>query len=272
MKREDILISADELVRRIDEPNLKIFDASIVFVIDDDDAGKPGAFEGYLQAHIPGAAFFDHREFSDADNPYPYMVLPENPLADQVGNAGISNSDEVVVYSAGRFEVAARAWWVLTYAGHDNVRILDGGLDAWKRAGGRLESGERRYKPGSFTAKIRPGMFANLQQVDAAVGDANTELQYTLSWVTPGEGIIPGSSTVPADDLIENGYLSPAEKLTEKMTPFTKKERVITYCGGGIAATVNAIALLINGYDNVAVYDGSMSEWAGEKRPMEMER
>ena len=117
MNRSDVLIEADELLAKLGNKNIRIYDASIV-----DDM--------YQQGHIPGAAFFDHEKFSDPDKTYEYMLLPEDKFATQIGNIGISNDTEVIVYACGMLPYAARAWWVLRYAGHRNVRVLNGGLSS----------------------------------------------------------------------------------------------------------------------------------------------
>ena len=133
MNRNDVLIEADELLGKIDDPNVRIFDTTILFFRKDN---EPTAFETYEQSHIPGAAFLDQQSFSDANNKYMYMVLAESDLADQVASIGIGNDSEVVLYASNMIACATRAWWVLRYAGVDNVRVLNGGLTAWKEAGG----------------------------------------------------------------------------------------------------------------------------------------
>src|SRR5574341_2059872 len=132
MNRDSMLIEADELLKKLGDENARIYDATIT-----DDV--------YLQGHIPGAAFFDHEKFSDPSNPY-MNVLPPAELAARIADVGISNDSEVVVYTCGMLPYAARAWWVLRYAGHNNVRILNGGITAWKKAGGQIEQEARDYR------------------------------------------------------------------------------------------------------------------------------
>ena len=116
MKRDSMLIEAGELLEKLNHENIRIYDASISDVM-------------YLQGHI-GAAYFDHEKFSDPDSLYICTILPEDALLAQIGNAGISNDAEVVVYACGMLPYAARAWWILHYAGHNKVRVRDGGLSA----------------------------------------------------------------------------------------------------------------------------------------------
>lgn len=131
MNRDDILIEVDQLMSKLDDGNLRIYDASMMFFRQESD---PTAYEEYVRGCIPNAAFFDHEVFSDPAAKYGYTVLPEPALFDQIGKIGIGAESEVVLY--GNFlPSATRAWWILHYAGHDHVRILNGGLTAWRRAG-----------------------------------------------------------------------------------------------------------------------------------------
>lgn len=265
MKRDHILIEADELLTKIDDPNLRIFDANINFFPKD---GEPTAHEVYMEKHIRGAAFMDHQNLSDPDNAYRYMVLGEAELGKQIGNLGISNASEVVIYSSGMLATATRAWWVLRYAGHNNVRVLNGGLSAWEAAGGQIESGDNSYDPATFTAQVRPDMFVNKDDVQAALADDKVETSYALSAGAYGGKMITGTTCLPFDNLMQDMIvLLPDDQLAATLKTDAPTERVITYCGGGIAATVNAIAHLIAGNENVAVYDGSLSEWMGEGLP-----
>jgi 3-mercaptopyruvate sulfurtransferase SseA len=104
-------------LKKKDHKNICIFDATITNDV-------------YVQRHIPGAAYFDHERFSEPNSRYICTILSEDKLVTQIGNAGISNDSEVVLYACGMLPYAIRAWWVLRYAGHNNVR---GGLDAWRK-------------------------------------------------------------------------------------------------------------------------------------------
>jgi thiosulfate/3-mercaptopyruvate sulfurtransferase len=261
MNQNSILIEADELLTKKDNKNIRIFDASIV-----DDM--------YLMGHIPGAAYFNHDRFSDLTSPYSCMILPEAELSDAIGKAGISNDSEVVVYACGMLPYAVRAWWVLRYAGHDNVRILNGGLSAWKNAGGNTEQVTREYEPSVFKGQFRPGMFASKDEVLASMENKDIAIVNVLPPVSYEASHIPSSINVSCMDLLEGDftqgmdYLKPVEQLAPLLADVAQHKRIITYCGGGIAAAVNAAAHLMTGYDNVAVYDGSMYEWLGEGLPV----
>lgn len=261
MKREDMLIEANELTKKLGDPNLRIFDATIT-----DDV--------YLQGHIPGAAYFDHERFSKPDSPYMIARLAEDKLAEQIGKAGISNDHEVVLYACGMIPYALRAWWVLKYAGHANVRVLNGGLDAWKNAGGALEQEARQYPPATFIPNFNRGMFADKDEVFASMQDENVSLVNVLPPVSYQASHIPGSVNVNCMELMQGDFsrgfdsLLPDDALAPRLKEAAQRRRIITYCGGGIAAAVNAAAHLLTGHTNVAVYDGSMYEWLGEGMPV----
>ena len=266
MNRDNILIEADELLTKIDDKNIRIYDATILFFRSE---SEPTSYEQYLQGHIPGAAFFDHQDFSDSRSKYMYIVLPEAELATQIGNIGIDKNLEVVFYTSGYLPCATRAWWILRYAGHNNVRVLNGGLAAWEKAGGKIEQGARQYEASKFECCLRPRMFANKEEVQVAMEDDRVCTVNTLTLESYEQSHIAGSSLFPCDDLMqEMSAFLPDDELASRLKDEAQNERIITYCGGGIAATVNAIAHLIAGNENVAVYDGSMSEWEGEGLPV----
>ncbi|MEN4010515.1 MAG: rhodanese-like domain-containing protein [Bellilinea sp.] len=256
MKREDMLIEPEELLKIADHTSLRIFDASV-------------SDTQYWQGHIPGAAFFDHERFSDLTGKYMYTLLPDADLAARIGEIGISNHTEVVVYAWGMLPYAARAWWILRYAGHNRVRLFNGGLADWQNAGGMLETETRSYIPAVYEARFRPEMFAGKEAVLDAMDDAEVSTINVLPLASYQAGHITGSVCSPCMDLMQgmDAFL-PNDLLVPRLEKETGYQRMITYCGGGIAAAVNAMAYLMLGKDNVAVYDGSMEEWAGEGLPI----
>jgi thiosulfate/3-mercaptopyruvate sulfurtransferase len=268
VKRTHIFIEAEELLSKLEDKNLRIFDATIQFFRNEADPYT--AYEKYLQGHIPGAAFFDHQDFSDPNNKYEYMLVPEADLGKQIGQIGISQETEVIFYADGMLPAATRAWWILRYAGHNNVRVLNGGLAAWGEAGGKLEKEARQYEASKFEAHLRSGMFASKEDVLKGMEDNTVTTEYTLPREMYGGAYIPGSSFISAMDLMQamDTFVS-NDAFVTRLQEKTRQDRIITYCGGGIAATVNAIAHLIAGHENVSVYDGSLIEWMGEGLPLE---
>jgi thiosulfate/3-mercaptopyruvate sulfurtransferase len=254
MNRDSMLIEAEELLKKLGNENVRIYDATIT-----DDV--------YLQGHIPGAAFFDHEKFSDPNSPY-MNVLPPAELAARIGDVGISNDSEAVVYACGMLPYAARAWWVLRYAGHNNVRVLNGGLSAWKDAGGAIEQEARQYAPAVFEGRFRPDMFVGKEAVLEALEDPDVSVVNVLPAESYESRRITGSSNLSCMDLMHelNSFL-PNDKLALLLKDTARYKRIITYCGGGIAAALNTMAHMMVGHENVAVYDGSLYEWLGEKLP-----
>ncbi|MFZ2489036.1 MAG: sulfurtransferase [Anaerolineae bacterium] len=266
MERSNILIEADELLSKLHNENLRIFDTTILFF---GSASGLTAKEIYAQEHIPGAAFFDHQRFSDPKSDYMLMVAPEAELSAQIGGIGISADSEVIVYAPEVLPAATRAWWILHYAGHKNVRILNGGLAAWKKAGGEIEQGERHYAPVNYEGVFQPQVFASKEEVLAAMGSNEIVTVNALMQESYQAAHIPGSLCLPSTDLTQgmDAFID-SKQLIEKLRTTSQYKRIITYCGGGIAATVNAVAYRIAGHENVAVYDGSMFEWTGEGLPI----
>lgn len=269
MNREDLLIEPRALESMIDDESLRLFDATVVF-----DPGVDGTgHERYLKRHLPGAAFLDHAAISDGGAAYQYTLPDETALASKIGALGISNDSKVVVYSSGVICWATRIWWVLRYAGHRNVRVLNGGLAGWQ---GGIEAGECVYPPTTFEPNYSPDMFANCEEVMKAAGDGSACVINTL---TPelyrGEadsnyaGHIPGSINESMFELTDrDGFLLDEESLRSRFSHHRTDERIITYCGGGIAATTNACVAKMLGFDDVAVFDGSMTEWIGRGLPV----
>ncbi len=266
MDRASILMEVDELLAKMGDSNLRIYDATMMFFRKDTEVT---AFEQYQNGHIPGAAFFDHQLVSDSTSQYMYMVLPEDALAEQIGKLGIAEESEVIFYGINMLPAATRAWWVLRYAGHNHVRVLNGGLAAWQAVGGQIENGTNHYPPAAFKCHLRPHMFVNKEDVLAAMNDTTINLEYSLPVEMYGGVYIPGSSFLNVLGLMQDmGSFQSAERIASTIKVDPRYQQTITYCGGGIAATAHAIAHLMVGNENVAVYDGSLTEWMGEGLPI----
>ena len=267
MNREALLIEADELTGLIGNANLRLFDATVVL-----QDSELSAIERYRQQHIPGAVFLDHAAISDPDSELMFTLPNEQRLANAIGRLGISNENLVVVYSTDMIAWATRIWWLLKYAGHSNVRVLNGGLDAWT---GERETVGNKYPSGKFTSSYDPDMFADREEVLAALSSISTCVVNTLpqeiydgSMQTPYSGHITNSISHPFSELMDGNFLKPDEELRLYFAEKLNDKRLITYCGGGIAATLNACAAKLAGVEEVAVYDGSMTEWVHKGLPV----
>jgi thiosulfate/3-mercaptopyruvate sulfurtransferase len=198
-----------------------------------------------------------------------YTILSEAELVAQIGNIGISEKSKVFLCADSPLPSATRAWWILHYAGYSNVRVLNGGLAAWKKAGSAIEREAHRYEPAIFNGRLRADTFVGKEAVQAAMENSAVSTVNTLPLESYEAAHIPGSSCLPCMALMEEmAAFLPDEMLARRLKEKAQHKRIIAYCGG-IAATVNAMAHLIVGHENVSVYYGSMSEWVGEVLPTE---
>ena len=182
----------------------------------------------------------------------------------------------MVLYSIGTMMWATRFRWMLRSLGFDNAAVLNGGFDKWKIEGRAIERGPANdYAPTPFKAAPRLGFFVEKHAVLAALGRPNTVILNALGpqfhqGLEPSRygrpGRVPGSVNVPAAMLVDAGtneFVAPTgAEAVFAAQGVTKDKRVICYCGGGISATIDLFLLYQLGYQNVALYDGSMGEWA----------
>lgn len=275
------LISTQALADRIaqgDGPGrLRVFDTTVHLRPAD-----PGPFRvesgraDYLGAHVPGAAFIDLQdELSDVNSPLRFTLPGVAPLEAAFSAAGLSDADDCVLYSSTSPMWATRVWWMLRSLGFA-ARVLDGGLPKWKAEGRPLATGEHRFPAGRFSAAPVAGLWADRDAVRQAIGNGavctlnalTASAHAGTSPVSYGrKGRIRGSVNVPYPALLtEDGSLRPVADLRQAFDAVgaLHSPRVICYCGGGIAATLDALALQLAGQPHVAVYDGSLSEWAGD--------
>jgi len=279
-----LLVSTEWLEERLGAPELRIFDASVHL------DPSPKGFEirsgraDYEAAHIPGAGFLDlGRELADPESSLEFTRPSAARLEAALSAAGLSNEHHAVVYSASGPMWATRLFWILRSAGHATVSVLDGGFERWCAEGRPVCSEPCTVPATTFKAAPREELWANTDEVAAAIDDgaactinALPRALHTgeaeMGYARPGH--IRGSVNVPFPQLLDRdtGTLLPPDELRrhfEAVGAF-ERERAITYCGGGIAATLTAFALTTLGHPNVAVYDGSLSEWARDPaRPMD---
>jgi len=232
----------------------------------------------FLAGHIPGAAFFDIDQIADADNPLPHMLPSAEQFTRRVGALGIANDHHVVVYDTAGLFSAARAWWMFRVFGHDRVSVLSGGMPKWLAEGRPTEGGDATPAAAEFTARFRPGMVrsvedmrANLESGAAQVLDARGAGRFagTEPELRPGlrSGHIPGSRNLPYPRLVDSttkAVLDPAALGARFAAAGIDLGRpVITTCGSGVTACALALGLHLLGHEDVAVYDGSWTEWGG---------
>jgi thiosulfate/3-mercaptopyruvate sulfurtransferase len=251
----EFLIETDWLARHLDDPGLRVLDCTVHIAFEPALAINSGKRD-FLRAHIPGAQFVDVlTELSDPNQQVPLVAPGGEQFVSVMSALGVGPGTRVVLYSGGNFYWATRVWWLLRLFGFDAAAILNGGWQKWLRETRPTETGPARSRPqGNFVVRERRPLMAGKQEVLAAISDAGVctvnalpaRQHYGRSGVSnyPRPGHIKGSVNLPSDDLLDpaTNELLPAPELRrrfERAGAF--KGRVITYCGGGIAASADAM-------------------------------
>jgi thiosulfate/3-mercaptopyruvate sulfurtransferase len=268
---DDPLVSTDWLAARLDDPKVKVIDASFKLP-----GVLPLPLDDYLAAHLPGAVFFDVDAVSNHSDPLPHMFPDATQFARDVSALGISSGDTVVAYDSGGWVAAPRAWWMFLSFGHPNVKVLDGGLKKWLREGRPTHSGKVTPKPGKFQARFDPSyvrsqqqLVRNLETHAEQLVDARPRARFEATVAEPRPGLrgghIPGSRSMPYAELFDaaTGAMKPLADLRKLFdgagVDMTKP--TVTTCGSGVSALVVTLALYRLGMRGSALYDGSWSEW-----------
>ncbi len=277
-KYPEQLVSTDWLAQNANLPELRIYDCT-TYLKYEEGTGRPyevvSGRADYDKGHIPGSAFLDLQgDLSVNDSPFRFTVPPLDDLAQRFAAHGIGGGARVVLYSRANMQWATRIWWMLRAVGFEGAAILDGGWDKWSGEGRAQSTEAVTYPAAQLAPRPRPELFVGKDEVAAAIGDAAVCTVNALSAdLHSGEtvrygraGRIPGSVNVAAATLQSGpdkqlADAAAAQQLFDNVGADPSK-RIILYCGGGIAATLDAFILHQLGYDNLTVYDNSMSEWA----------
>jgi thiosulfate/3-mercaptopyruvate sulfurtransferase len=277
------LVETDWLAAHFADPTLRVFDCSVTLVPVEGGVRPESGRAAWAAGHIPGSGFADLiADLSDRGSPLPFMMPPAAQFAEAMGRYGVGPGTRVVLYDGGGHMWATRVWWMLRAMGFDDAAVLNGGLTKWKTEGRPLSTAAAAYPAATFAPRPRPDLFVDKQHVRDSLGTDGVCMLNALSADehsgrssrTARPGRIPGSGNVPAMALIDpaTGAYLPLETLREKFRAAGALDgcRVVTYCGGGIAATSAAFTLVRLGAPHVAVYDGSMVEWSADRSlPME---
>ena len=281
------LIDTATLAAALGDPNVRLFDCTTHLTPKPDNSGQivTSGHADYLGGHIPGAAFIDlAQDLSDTTSPHRFSVLGPQAFAAAAGRFGIGDGTRVILYDGGYNAWAARVWWMLRGYGFDNAAVLDGGIIKWRHEARPLATEVTTYPPATFTARPRPGYFADKARVAAAIDAPGVRIVNALlpdqhagkGGVHYGRaGRIPGSCNVASRSLLDpkTNALLPVDELRRRFDDagLLGEERVIAYCGGGIAASLTALALAALGKNDVEVYIHSLQEWANDpSMPMEV--
>ena len=270
----ELLVTTDWLANEMGASDLRIVDATLFLA----DSGRNAAAE-YEGGHIPGAVFMDLDELADANSALPNTLPPPEKFASRMQSLGLGDGSRIVVYDDSPFKSAARAWWMLTLFGAHDVAILDGGLAKWKAEGRALETGKPILRHRHFTVwkddkavKVKADMLANLHSKDAQVVDARGAGRFTGEEAEPrpemASGHIPGSRNLPYGNLYEaDGTWKRGDALVAAFAEagVDMAKPMITTCGSGITAAVVLFGARLAGKTDLALYDGSWSEWGMDK-------
>lgn len=261
---ESPVVSVEWLHQNCNADNLVILDGTIKKTND------------ALQKQIPKARFFDIKnKFSDQSQPFPNTFPSAEQFQKEARNLGINNTSAIVVYDDKGIYSSARVWWLFKAFGFNNVAVLNGGLACWIDAGFTVEpQNHYNYKEGDFIAKPQSNVMCFFNDVKKAsdnkthkIIDARSAARFNCLEAEPREGLrrgnIPNSKNIPYSCLITNAGLlkSKRELQTIFSEVISRDDSLIFSCGSGITACILALGADICGYKNIAVYDGSWTEW-----------
>lgn len=271
-------ISVDEAAKHLHDPNWAFVDCR--FVLLDPAKGE----RDYAASHIAGAAYahldrdLSGKIIKGVTGRHP---LPEkDALVKTLSALGIDNATQVVVYDETAGHLAAcRLWWLLRWAGHTNVAVLDGGLKAWNEAKLPTRSGIEAHPPRQFVPHWHDELVVNAAEIERHLGDPNFVLMDVRAadrfrgeneTIDPIAGHIPGAVSAPsANDISADGRIKPAEELRRTWGEI-HPQKTVAYCGSGVTAAYKALAFAHAGFDMPRIYPGSWSDWITDKnRPRE---
>jgi thiosulfate/3-mercaptopyruvate sulfurtransferase len=269
----DDLVSTAWLAERLEEPGLVVIDASAHLP----DAGRNPRAE-FEYSHIPGARFLDLETLRDADSPVPAALPTAAQFAARMAELGVNDGDRLVIYDDSAVKASARAWFICRMHGIGQVAILDGGVGKWRAEGRALESGTGSATRGAVMTRSGPGkvldkadMLANVVSAANQVLDARGAGRFTGAEPEPRPGMpsghIPGARNLPFGRMLKpDGTFRDEAGLRAAFAEagIDLERPVVTTCGSGVTAAVLLFAMHLLGKEDVALYDGSWSEWGAD--------
>ncbi len=268
------LVTTQWLSQHLNDSDLVVLDCTVY--MEPDSAGGLRSVSGrarYEDGHIPSARFADLTgDLSNLDSPLDFALPTPERFCAVMGALGVGDDSWVVLYDAYNSVWAARVWWMLRWVGFDRAALLDGGLKAWTAEGGELSTESTDCHARQLTPTLRPALIADRDEVFAAISDSAVSLidvmpephfrGQMVMYDRPGH--IPSACNISALALLdESGRYRSHDELAV-MFAGDRKARSITYCGAGVAASSNAFIMLRLGFTDVAVYMGSLKEWAAD--------
>lgn len=270
----EALVSTEWLAEHLKAPDLRIVDASWYLP-----AMNRNGKQEYANEHIPGAVYFDIDEIADTDVPLPHMLPSPEKFASRMRRLGIGDGNRIVVYDGSDMHLSApRAWWMFRVFGHTDVAVLNGGFKKWKAEGRPVEDLPSMPRDRHFTARRNDLLVRDVEQMRAnmtspreQVVDARSKGRFDGTEAEPRAGLrgghIPGSLNVPSSMMTDpkTGLFQSADALKDIFTKagvdLTKP--VTTTCGSGVSACILTLGMHLLGHRQLAVYDGSWTEWGG---------
>lgn len=226
-------------------------------------------------AHIPGAVFFDIDAIADHTTDLPHMLPSADAFAKDMATLGIGNDRTIVVYDGTGLFSAPRAWWMFKAMGRKNVKILDGGFPKWKSEGRALQAGPANPVDNVFKSARDGSIIRDFSQVLKIVNDQSAQLvdarsasRFSAKEPEPRPGVrgghMPGAYNVPWRSVVaDDGTLKPKAQLRDVFADLDITKPIVTTCGSGVSAAILMLALDEIGAHDVALYDGSWTEWGG---------
>ncbi|MDA0219383.1 MAG: 3-mercaptopyruvate sulfurtransferase [Proteobacteria bacterium] len=268
------LVTTEWLAEHLDAPDVRIVDGSWYLPAD----GRDPRAE-YAERHIPGAVFFDIDDISDEKSHLPHMLPSAEKFSSRVRKLGLGDGVRIVVYDGGNMMAAARVWWMFRVFGHEDVAVLDGGLPKWMSEGRPVDDAPVIPRERHFTARMNTFLVRDIEQMRSNVESAREQVvdargpgRFAGSEpeIRPGlrSGHIPGSVNLPYSSLLRpDATVRSDEDIRAALASIgvDPARPVATTCGSGISASFLALALNLIGARNVAVYDGSWTEWGGRE-------
>lgn len=273
MNIADPLVSAEWLKSHLDAPDVRVVDATWIAPWTDAYSHET-ALRLYKEAHIPGSVYFDIDEIADTESPLPHMLPSAEKFSSRVRKLGLGDGHRIVIYDRGNFVASARVWWMFRVMGHEDVRVLDGGWNAWLDINGPVEDLPPLTTERHFTARVQNHLLKNYSQIvdaidrdDTLILDARASGRFEGTTPEPREdlpsGHMPSSINIPSTSLVtENGLMKSTDELATIFKGVEDDATLITSCGSGVTAAILLLALQRLGRDDAALYDGSWTEYA----------
>ncbi len=278
----EALVETDWLAENLKAPDVRIIDATFFLPSQEREAKAE-----FAARHIPGAVFFDINDICDPSSDLPHMLPSAEAFSAKVGALGIGDGDKVVAYDAnGGGMAAARAWWMFRVFGHTDVVLLNGGGPKWLAESRPVTAETPAPEPASFAAEKSLALVRDLEQMLAnvesgaeQVADARSRERFDGTAAEPRKGLrsghIPGSRCLPFPALMnpdDNFVMRPADDIAAAIDEagLDMERPVVASCGSGVTTGMLALGFFLIGKEDVAVYDGSWTEWGGrEDTPVE---